>query len=64
MYLRCLAGDRPHSWLQWLPWVEYCYNSSYHSTLRTTPFNLVYGRDPPPLIKYEAGSSHVVAVDA
>jgi hypothetical protein len=20
MYLRCLTGDRPHHWLQWLPW--------------------------------------------
>jgi hypothetical protein len=20
VYLRCLAGDRPRSWLQWLPW--------------------------------------------
>jgi hypothetical protein len=29
MYLRCLAGDRPRSWLQWLPWAEFCYNSSY-----------------------------------
>jgi hypothetical protein len=43
MYLRCLAGDRPRSWLQWLPWAEFCYNSSYQSSLRTTPFQVVYG---------------------
>lgn len=24
MYLRCMAGDRPCSWLEWLPWAEYC----------------------------------------
>jgi hypothetical protein len=64
MYLCCLAGDRPRSWLQWLSWTEFCYNSSYQSTLQTTPFNVVYGSDPPPLIKYEAGSSRVAAVDA
>jgi hypothetical protein len=23
MYLRCLAGDRPHSWIQWLPRAEF-----------------------------------------
>jgi transposase InsO family protein len=28
-YLRCLAGDRPQSWLRWLPWAEFCFNSSY-----------------------------------
>jgi len=26
MYLRCLTGDRPRAWLEWLPWAEYCYN--------------------------------------
>jgi hypothetical protein len=26
MYLRCLTGDRPRQWLQWLPWAEFCYN--------------------------------------
>jgi hypothetical protein len=52
MYLRCLAGDRPRSWLQWLPWAKFCYNSSYHMALKTTPFKVVYDRDPPTLLKY------------
>jgi hypothetical protein len=34
MYLRCLPGDRPKSWLRWLPWAEYCYNTSFQSTLK------------------------------
>ena len=38
MYLHCIIGDRPCDWLDWLPWVEFCYNSSFHSALRTTPF--------------------------
>jgi len=29
MYLQCLAGERPRQWLQWLPWAEFCYNSSF-----------------------------------
>lgn len=33
MYLRCLTGDRPRQWLHWLPWSEYCYNTSFHSSL-------------------------------
>jgi hypothetical protein len=63
MYLRCLATDRPRSWLQWLPWAEFCYNSSFQSPLRTTPFHVVYGRPPPSLMKYETGSSRVTVVD-
>jgi hypothetical protein len=57
-------GDRPRSWLQWLPWVEFCYNTSFQSAMKTTPLNVVYGHDPPPLLKYEADLSLVAVVDA
>jgi transposase InsO family protein len=29
MYLRCITGDRPRSWVDWLSWAEYCYNTSF-----------------------------------
>jgi hypothetical protein len=64
MYLCCLVGDRPHSLLQWLPWAEFFYNSSYQSALSITPFHVVYGQHPPPLVRYDSGSSKVAAVDA
>ena len=51
-FLRCFAGRRPTSWMQWLPWAEYWYNTSYHSATKTTPFKAVYGRDPPALLRY------------
>jgi len=63
VYLRCLVGDRPRSWLRWLPWAEYCFNMSYQSALRTTPFQVVYGREPPTLASYQPGLARVVAVD-
>ena len=63
VYLRCLAGDRPKQWLRWLPWAEYCYNSSYHTALQTTPFEVVYGRSPPTLASYRPGLARVVALD-
>jgi len=62
MYLRCLAGDRPRSWLQWLPWAEFCFNTSYQSALRSTPFEVVYGRAPPTLMSYTPGTARVAAV--
>jgi len=33
MYLRCLTGDRPRQWLQWLPWAEYVFNTAYQTSL-------------------------------
>jgi hypothetical protein len=62
MYLRCLTGDRPRQWLQWLPWVEFCYNSAYQSSLRTSPFRVVFGRDPPSVRSYKPGTTGVPAV--
>jgi hypothetical protein len=55
MYLHCLTGDRPWQRLQWLPSAKYCYNTMFHSSLKTTLFNVVYGRDPPPLLPYDTG---------
>jgi len=63
MYLRCLAGDRPRSWLQWLPWAEYCYNTSFQTAIRCSPFRVVYGRDPPTLISYQPVAAKVATVD-
>jgi hypothetical protein len=63
MYLRCLAGDRPRTWLQWLPCAKFCYNTSYHTTLKCSPFKVIYGRDPYTIISYQHGASKVTAVD-
>jgi hypothetical protein len=63
MYLRCLTGDRPRDWLDWLPWAEFCYNSAYHTALQTSPFQVVYGRPPPDLLPYAQGHARTEAVD-
>jgi hypothetical protein len=64
MYLRCITGDRPRAWLEWLPWAEYCYNTAFHSALRASPFEVVYGRQPPALLPYKPGSAQIQVVDA
>jgi hypothetical protein len=62
MYLRCLTGDRPRQWLRWLPWAEFLFNTAYQTSLRDTPFRVVYGRDPPSIRSYEPGETRVPAV--
>jgi len=63
VYLHCLACDKPKSWLRWLPWAEYCYNTSFQTALKTTPFQVVYGRLPPSLLSNEPGLAKLPAVD-
>jgi hypothetical protein len=63
MYLRCVTGDRPRAWVEWLSWAEYCYNTSYHTALRATPFEVVYGIPPPPMLPYTPGTARTEATD-
>jgi hypothetical protein len=42
MYLCYVTGDRPCAWVDWIPWAEYCYNTSFYTTLSTKPFEVVY----------------------
>jgi hypothetical protein len=58
-----MIGDRPRAWLDWLPWVEFYYNSSYHSALRATPFQVVYGKTPPAIPPYQMGTAQTETVD-
>jgi len=52
MYLRCFTFENPKDWYKLLPWAEFWYNSSFHHSTGITPFKVVYGHDPPTLIKY------------
>ncbi|XP_058003647.1 uncharacterized protein LOC131180062 [Hevea brasiliensis] len=48
-YLRCLCYQAPHSWVKWLSLAEWWYNTSYHSALKLSPFEALYGYKPAPL---------------
>lgn len=56
-YLRCFASEQPTKWSAYLPWAEYSYNTGYHTATNTTPFSVVYGREPPSLFPYAAGET-------
>ncbi|CAA0826204.1 Unknown protein, partial [Striga hermonthica] len=56
-YLRCYVHQFPKRWEDYLPWAEYWYNTTYHSSIKAMPFELVYGRKPPTIVSYSMGSA-------
>jgi hypothetical protein len=61
-YLRCFIADQPKGWSQWLALAEYWYNTTFHESIRTTPFEAFYGRKPPVVIKCVPGEVKMGAV--
>ncbi|GKF08281.1 retrotransposable element Tf2 [Tanacetum coccineum] len=62
-YLRCMCGDKPKEWSNWIALAEYWYNASYHTTINNTSFQVVYGQPPPARITYSHGESPLEIVD-
>lgn len=56
MYPCCFVADTPHDWVSMLPWAEFWYNTSYQSA-GMTPFQALYGREPPGMVQYVLGGS-------
>jgi hypothetical protein len=50
-YLRCQTFQNPKKWNSHLSMVEWWYNTSFHSSLKTTPFYVLYGFPPPLMTK-------------
>ncbi|XP_052728408.1 transposon Tf2-1 polyprotein isoform X1 [Vigna angularis] len=61
-YLRCFCSEQPAGWMAVLPWAEYWYNTNYQGAIKCTPFETVYGRQPPSLHRYIPGETLVEAV--
>ncbi|CAM8878273.1 unnamed protein product [Rhodiola kirilowii] len=61
-YLRAMCFRQPRQWSKWLSIAELWYNSAYHSALKCSPFQVVYGYTPPsiPGLKDEQPSVAVV----
>jgi hypothetical protein len=45
-YLRCFVNACPSKWVDWLYLAEFWYNSSWHSALGFSPFEVLYGYAP------------------
>ncbi|KAL8124542.1 hypothetical protein AgCh_012261 [Apium graveolens] len=58
----CFVNGQPKAWAVWLHWAEYWYNTSYHVSTKCSPFQALYGREPPHLIRFERGSTAVASL--
>ena len=62
-YLRAFATNRLQSWVEWLPLAEFWFNTSFHLSLKITPFEALYGFAPPRLFDYIPGTTKVDSVE-
>nr|GEZ44123.1 Ty3/gypsy retrotransposon protein [Tanacetum cinerariifolium] len=63
-HLRCMCGEKPKEWVNWIPLaVQHFISHSYHTTIKTTPYHVVYGQAPPDPITYTKGDNLVDVVD-
>lgn len=62
-YLRAFTQHKPSSWVNFLPWAEFHYNTSLHSGLQMSPFEALYGRKPPCIPRYTRGSTSIPTLD-
>ncbi|GJU65997.1 ty3-gypsy retrotransposon protein [Tanacetum coccineum] len=54
LYLRCYVFDNPRTWITFLPWVEFWYNSAFQTFIGMTSFKVLYGCEPPSIIPSSA----------
>ena len=61
-HLRAFAADKPSLWMEWLPLVEYWFNINYHTSIKQSPFEALYGYLPPKLVEFVPGLTRIAAV--
>lgn len=63
-YLWVFVHNKPLTWGKFLPWVEWSCNTSWNTSTRTSPFEVIFGKKPPTILQYIMISSIVEAIDA
>lgn len=62
-YLRAFTWQHPQNWSRWLAMAEWWHNTTFHSSINTTPFEVIYGKAPPLYLPYLPQDSCVDAID-
>ncbi|KAK8938483.1 hypothetical protein KSP39_PZI011733 [Platanthera zijinensis] len=58
-----MCFEQPKSWAKWSPLAEWWYNTTYHSAIKMTPYEAVYGQEPALYVPYISGTTQVEEVD-
>lgn len=58
-----MCAEKPTNWSQWLSLSKWWYNTNFHSSIQTTPFEVVYGQPPPIYLPYLPGGASNVAME-
>ncbi|KAJ7954398.1 Ty3/gypsy retrotransposon protein [Quillaja saponaria] len=62
-YLRCFAGDSLKQWAKWLPLAQYWYNTSHQTAINITPYQALFGQEPPSHVVYNKEDSSNDTID-
>ncbi|KAL2250254.1 UNVERIFIED_CONTAM: Transposon Ty3-I Gag-Pol polyprotein [Sesamum indicum] len=57
-YLRCMCQQKPKKWAQWLTLAKFWFNTNFHTGLKATPFQALYGYPPQQLTMGPYQQSH------
>lgn len=63
-YLRGMTSQSPKNWSAWLPAAEWWYNTTFHTTLNSPPFQVVYGLEPRHLAWQERSHTNLHGVES
>ncbi|KAM0066244.1 putative nucleotidyltransferase, Ribonuclease H [Helianthus debilis subsp. tardiflorus] len=62
-YIRCMVLHYADSWANWLSLAEWWYNTNYHTSIKTTPIQALYGIPPPIHVPYVHRDTKVASLD-
>lgn len=58
-----LLSEKQGNWAKLLTWAEWWYNTTYHSAIKMSPFQALYGYQPLSVSQYIPGTTAVDQVD-
>ncbi|KAM0035631.1 putative nucleotidyltransferase, Ribonuclease H [Helianthus debilis subsp. tardiflorus] len=62
-YLRCMSMSEPNNWIKWIALAEWWYNTTWHSTIKMSPFKALYGVDAPMHLPHIPCDTNVAALE-